>query len=39
VRKIVDAHNGRIDLNSEAGRGTRFRVTLPVSNESSWARK
>jgi signal transduction histidine kinase len=36
VRKIVDAHNGRIDLNSEPGRGTRFRVTLPVSSEASW---
>ena len=31
VRKIVDAHEGRIDLVSRPGRGTRFRVTLPVS--------
>jgi signal transduction histidine kinase len=31
VRKIVDAHDGRIDLTSRPGRGTRFRVTLPVS--------
>ncbi|HUR34982.1 MAG TPA: ATP-binding protein [Vicinamibacterales bacterium] len=36
VRKIVDAHDGRIDLSSEPGRGTRFRVTLPVSSKSSW---
>ena len=36
VRKIVDAHDGRIDLTSEPGRGTRFRVTLPVSSKSSW---
>ena len=36
VRKIVDAHDGRIDLFSEPGRGTRFRVTLPVSSKSSW---
>jgi nitrogen-specific signal transduction histidine kinase len=36
VRKIVDAHDGRIDLSSESGRGTRFRVTLPVSTGSSW---
>jgi signal transduction histidine kinase len=35
VRKIVDAHDGRIDLTSELGRGTRFRVTLPVSSETS----
>ena len=36
VRKIVDAHDGRIDLDSSPGRGTRFRVTLPVSSGSSW---
>ena len=36
VRKIVDAHEGRIDLSSEPGKGTRFRVTLPVSTGSGW---
>jgi signal transduction histidine kinase len=36
VRKIVDAHDGRIDVNSTPGGGTRFRVTLPVSNTASW---
>ena len=36
VRKIVDAHDGRIDLNSVPGQGTRFRVTLPVSSGSGW---
>ena len=36
VRKIVDAHDGRIDLSSTPGQGTRFRVTLPVSSKSSW---
>ena len=30
VRKIVDAHDGRIDVSSAPGRGTRFTVTLPV---------
>ena len=30
VRKIVDAHEGRIDMTTANGRGTRFRVTLPV---------
>lgn len=30
VRKIVDAHDGRIDMTTADGRGTRFRVTLPV---------
>ena len=36
VRKIVDAHDGRIDVNSSAAAGTRFRVTLPVTSASSW---
>jgi signal transduction histidine kinase len=36
VRKIVDAHDGRIDLTSTPGQGTRFRVTLPVSHASGW---
>jgi signal transduction histidine kinase len=31
VRKIVDAHDGRIDVHASAGAGTRFRVTLPVT--------
>jgi signal transduction histidine kinase len=31
VRKIVDAHDGRIDISSAPGQGTRFTVTLPVS--------
>ncbi len=35
VRKIVDAHDGRIDLNSSPETGTRFRVTLPVSSASA----
>lgn len=36
VRKIVDAHEGRIDLSSGSDTGTRFRVTLPVSTGSVW---
>jgi PAS domain S-box-containing protein len=31
VRKIVDAHDGRIDVSARQQGGTRFRVTLPVS--------
>ena len=35
VRKIVDAHDGRIDLETTPGTGTTIRVTLPIlaSNE------
>ncbi|MFA5911729.1 MAG: ATP-binding protein [Vicinamibacterales bacterium] len=32
VRKIVDAHDGRIDMSTADGRGTRFRLTLPVES-------
>ena len=31
VRKIVDAHDGRIDVGVVEGGGTRFRVTLPIT--------
>jgi len=30
VRKIVDAHDGRIDMRTAVGQGTTIRVTLPV---------
>jgi signal transduction histidine kinase len=36
VRKIVDAHDGQIDLDSSPEKGTRFRVTLPVANATGW---
>jgi signal transduction histidine kinase len=29
-RKIVEAHEGTIDVVSETGRGTEFLVTLPL---------
>jgi signal transduction histidine kinase len=38
VRKIVDAHEGRIDVTSLPNRGTTFRVTLPVAYTNSWVR-
>ncbi len=31
VKTIIDGHNGTIDLDSETGRGTVFRVSLPVT--------
>jgi signal transduction histidine kinase len=34
VRKIVDAHDGRIDLTSRPGAGTTFRVSLPESGDA-----
>ncbi len=38
VRKIIDAHDGRIDVSAVPGTGTRFRVTLPVRSASEWFR-
>jgi PAS domain S-box-containing protein len=35
VRKIVDAHDGRIDLSTRPGGGACFRITLPVSSSES----
>lgn len=35
VRKVVDAHDGRIDIQT-GSHGTRFRVTLPVSGANDW---
>jgi signal transduction histidine kinase len=32
VRKVVDAHDGHIDLRTPPGGGTCFRVSLPVAN-------
>ena len=38
VRKIVDAHEGRIDVRGLNGQGTCFRVTLPVEHTDAWVR-
>jgi len=31
VRSVVDRHGGRLEIESEAGRGTRVRIELPAS--------
>ena len=36
VSKIVDAHDGRIDVSSSAETGTRFRITVPMTNAAGW---
>jgi two-component system, NtrC family, sensor histidine kinase AtoS len=38
VRKIIDAHEGRIDVTSAPGQGTCFRVTLPVTHTDALVR-
>jgi signal transduction histidine kinase len=35
VRKIVDAHDGRIDLRTTPGQGTTIRLTLPESADDA----
>ena len=32
VRHIMDAHGGRVEVDSEEGRGSRFRLVFPVSD-------
>ena len=31
VKKLVELHNGKIDVNSEVGKGTEFLVCLPIT--------
>ncbi|GIW88439.1 MAG: two-component sensor histidine kinase [Isosphaeraceae bacterium] len=35
TRKIIEAHGGSIDVESEPGRGTRFTIRLPLSQPAS----
>ncbi|NWG29659.1 MAG: HAMP domain-containing histidine kinase [Ignavibacteriaceae bacterium] len=32
VKHIVDAHNGKIELNSEIGKGSKFRLLFPLNS-------
>jgi two-component system sensor histidine kinase AtoS len=37
VRKVVDAHDGRLDLQTAAGQGTTVRITLPLRAATDFA--
>jgi two-component system sensor histidine kinase VicK len=37
VRQVVDAHRGRISVESQPNRGTAFRITLPLAGRSQTA--
>jgi signal transduction histidine kinase len=35
VKHIVDAHGGRVLVQSEVGKGSRFTIEIPIRNETS----
>lgn len=39
VKKIIEAHHGTVEVTSELGRGSTFRVILPVNAEIEFAEK
>ncbi|HEY2107993.1 MAG TPA: ATP-binding protein [Candidatus Binataceae bacterium] len=32
AKKVMDAHNGRIEVHSQTGTGTEFLISLPISD-------
>jgi len=39
VRKVVDRHNGKVDVETEKGKGTLFKIYLPLSTKVPPMRK
>jgi two-component system phosphate regulon sensor histidine kinase PhoR len=35
VKHIVEAHGGRVLVQSEPGKGSRFTIEIPIKNETS----
>jgi signal transduction histidine kinase len=36
VKRIIEEHGGRISIESEEGKGTKFEIELPIDNKESF---
>ncbi len=39
VKRIIDAHNGKIKVDSTLGKGTRFRLYFPIKNTQNYGKE
>lgn len=39
VKRIIDAHNGKIKVDSTLGKGTRFRLYFPLKNVQNYGKE
>lgn len=39
VHKVIEAHNGHIEVNSEVGKGTTFRIEIPLDKNTGFEKR